>query len=285
MKRVISIFLCLIIFLFSLSACATNKQENILFLNDLIHCNITESGEKFGFNLLYLYEGKKPTIEFVSFDNQNTNSMFEEMIDDTIDSIVEKEYCGYKAVILGFCLDISPMEAGEQLQINSITLSINGKTKELDTTGQIIVNKISDLDEKYYCNSLYSTNVPVVLFSQGKNIEAASFNYHTEHSVTLEKFEFSDFLMVQDSCVYVDNNKIGNINDVFPLTVEANKTICIEINANFGDYENFSDYYINSLLHYKSDEDGTKVLKDYIAIQAVANFDDLSKLIDHTIQN
>lgn len=284
MKRIISIFLCLILCLFSLSACSINKQENVLFLNDLIHCNITESGEKFGFNLLYLYEGKKPTIEFISFDKQNTNSMFEKMIDDTIDSIREKEYCGYKAAILGFHLDISPMEAGEKLEINSITFSVNGKTKEIKTTGQIIVNKIADSDEKFYCNSLYSTNVPVVLFSQGKNIEAASFNYHTEHTVTLEKFEFSDFLMVEDACVYVDNKKIGNLDDVFPLVVEANKAICIEINANFGEYDNFSDYYVNSLLHYKSDEDGSKVLKDYIAIQAVANFDDLSNLIDYTAQ-
>ena len=284
MKRTISILVCLAMFLTSLCACSLNESKNIIFLEDLIHCNITESGNKFGFNLIYLYDGVKPKVEFVSFDNQNTNVMFEEMIDDTIESIDNKAYNGYKAVILGFRLDISPMTIGEELQINSITLSINGKEETLDTNGQISVKKVSNSDEQYYCNSIYSTNVPVVLFSECKDIELASFNYHTEHTVTLEKFEFSDFLKVQNSCVYVDNQKIGSIEEVFPLTVGAGKAVCIEVSANYGDYDSFSDYYVNSLLHYRSDEDGTRILKDYIAIQAVGNFDDLSNLIEHVCQ-
>lgn len=284
MKRAISIFTCFVMLLISLCACSSSESSNILFLGKYIHCNITESGNKFGFNLIYLYDGNKPTVEFISFDKQSTNAMFEKMIDDTIESIDDKAYNGYKAVILGFCLDISPMSIGEELQINSITLSVNGKEETVDTTGQISVKKVSDSDEQYYCTSIYSTNVPVVIFSWCKDIEVASFNYHTEHAVTLEKFEFSDYLKVQDSCVYVDKQKLGSIEEAFPLTVGADKAVCIEISANFGEYDSFSDYYVNSLLHYSSAEDGTKILKDYVAIQAVGNFDDLSNLIEHVCQ-
>lgn len=285
MKKYLSIFMCLVLTVLLLSACSTNNQEDIqdevIFLSDYIHCNITESGKKFGFNLLYLYKGKKPDVSFLTFNDSNADSMYESVIDDTIETIKDKDYNGYKAVILGFCLNISPMAAGDVLQINSISLSVNKNKTTLDTTGQIVIKKVSDSDEQYSCNSIYSTNVPVVLFSQGKNIEAVSFNYHTEDVVTLEKFEISDFLEISDSCVYIDDVKIGNIKDVFPLTVEADKAISIEINADFGSYDAFSDYYINSLLHYKSEADGDKILKDYFAVQAVGNFDDLSKLIDH----
>ena len=281
MKRVMSVFVCFVLVLFSLSACAKSSPEDVLFLNDLIHCNIMEAGGNFGFNLLYLYKGQKPSVDFVAFDNANANAMF----DDTIEGIAGKEYGGFKAVMLGFSMDISSMENGDELQINSITLSVNGTEKAFDTTGQIIVKKIADTEEKYNGSSLYSTNVPVVLFSQGKTIEAASFHYHTEQSVTLEDFEFSDFLEINHACVYVDDQMIGDIKDVFPLHVEADKSICIVIDADFGNYDSFSDYYVNSTLHYKSDEDGSKIVKDYIAIQAVGNFDDLSNLIDYKVQN
>lgn len=278
MKR-LSLILAVIIMLCSLCSCS--NDTNIVFLEDLVHCNITESSDDFGFNLLYLYKGKAPDIEFISFDNQNANAMLEEMIDDTFDSISNKAYNGYKAVILGFVLDTSAMTVGSELQINSIKLSVNGNEKVLDTNGQILVKKVSSTDEQYYCNSIYSTNVPVVIFSQCKNIESASFNYHTENAVTLEKFEFSDFMQIKDSSVYIDKQRIGSIDEVFPLTVGADKAICIEISADFGNYDTFSDFYLNSLLHYSSAEDGTKILKDYFAIQAVGNFNDLSNLIDH----
>lgn len=278
MKR-LSLILVVIMMLCSLCSCS--NDTNIVFLEDLVHCNITESSDDFGFNLIYLYTGKTPDIEFVSFDNQNANAMLEKMIDDTFDSISDKAYSGYKAVILGFVLDTSAMTVGSELKINSITLSVNGNEKVLDTNGQISVKKVSSTDEQYYCNSIYSTNVPVVIFSQCNNIESASFNYHTENAVTLEKFEFSDFMQIKDSSVYVDKQRIGSIDEVFPLTVEADKAICIEICGDFGDYDTFSDFYLNSLLHYSSAEDGTKILKDYFAIQAVGNFNDLSNLIDH----
>lgn len=278
MKR-LSLILAAIMMLCSLCSCSNGT--NIVFLENLVHCNITESSDDFGFNLIYLYKGKAPEIEFVSFDNQNANAMLEKMIDDTFDSISDKAYSGYKAVILGFVLDTSAMTVGSELQINSITLSVNGNERVLDTNGQISVKKVSSTDEQYYCNSIYSTNVPVVIFSQCKNIESASFNYHTENAVTLEKFEFSDFMQIKDSSVYVNKQRIGSIDEVFPLTVEADKAICIEISGDFGDYDTFSDFYLNSLLHYSSAEDGTKILKDFFAIQAVGNFNDLSNLIDH----
>lgn len=281
MKKIISLFMCIVLLISALCACSFNQSKNIVFLEKLIQCNITESGDKFGFNMLYLYDGDKPNVEFISFDNQNANAMFEEMIDDTFDSISDKAYSGYKAVILGFVLDTSAMTVGSELKINSIMLSVNGNEKVLDTNGQISVKKVSSTDEQYYCNSIYSTNVPVVIFSQCKNIESASFNYHTENAVTLDKFEFSDFMQIKDSSVYVDNQRIGSIDEVFPLTVGADKAVCIEISADFGNYDTFSDFYLNSLLHYSSAEDGTKILKDYFAIQAVGNFNDLSNLIDH----
>lgn len=283
MKKALSLLLCFVL-AFSLCSCSPSNSGNVVFLNKLIQCNVTESGKKFGFNLLYLYQGKEPDVSFTSFDNTNANALFEEMIDDTFESIDGKEYAGYRAVILGFCLDISPLKAGEELSINTITLSVNGREETLDTTGQITVKKTSDTDPAFYCNSVYSTNVPVVLFSQGKNIEAASFHYHTEHPVTLERFDFSDFLEVEKSGVYVDNQYVGSIEDTFPLAVEADKTVCIEIDANFGEYDSFSDYYVNSLLSYTSTEDGSKTVKDFVAIQAVGNFSDLSNLVDRINQ-
>jgi hypothetical protein len=283
MKKKMAVLLCVVLGFVSLSACGTNDRNDLLFLNDLIYCNITECGGSFGFNLIYLYQGRKPTVEFVRFDNYTADALLEEMFDDTMDTLVDKKYNGYKMVILGFSFDTSILSEGTAFQINSITLSVNGTEQTLDTTGRIILNKVDSDNEKYNCNSIYETNVPVVVFSQCKGIEASFFNYHTDQDIVLEKFEFSDFLNIQDSCVYVDGTPLGSLDRVFPLSVAADKTISIEIDADFGKYDPFADYYVNFLLYYTSEEDGSKILKDYIAVQALSNYNDFSNLIDHVI--
>ena len=283
MKKIISLLICFL-FLITLGSCTVSDTKEIIFLSDYIHCDIIESGGKFGFNLIYLYRGGRPDVEFVSFDNECANALFEELIDDTIESISGKKFEGYYAVILGFCFDISSLQSGEQLQINEIILSVNGNEQKVDVAGKVVVNKIDSDDDEYYCNSVYSTNVPVVLFSQGKDIESAMFNYHTEDAITIEKFEFSNFLDIQDAFIYVDEQKIGAINEVLPIDIGADKTIRIEITANFGKYNSFSDFYLNSLLYYKSEMDGSSILKDYFAIQAVGNEKDMSNFVKQIIQ-
>ncbi len=282
MKRLILPLLYVSVMLFTLSACFHDTK--IIFADDLVYCDVIESGDKFGFNVIYLYKGTRPDIEFISFDSQNANAMFEEMIDDTFETIADKKYKGYTAVILGFLFDTSSMNANDVLTINVIELSVNGQKTELNTSGQIAYTKISGSDERYSCNSLYSTNVPIVIFSQCNNINGVFFNYRTEEVVTLEKFEFTNFIQIESSCVYIDEQKLGSIEDVFPLTVEPDKTITIEIiDTDLGEYDSFSDFYLNSLLYY-SDNEGSGLAQDYFAIQAVGNFEDLSILIDHMIR-
>jgi hypothetical protein len=274
--------LIVLIMIVSLTGCSNNNNDkNIVFLNELIHCNIIESGNQFGFNLLYLYKGKKPSIEFVAFDDNNVNNMFEEMIDDTFDTIKNKKYKGYKAVILGFTFDISAMESGSNLSIQEARFNVNGKDRSIKFSDPLKLQKVSGGDERYLCNSVYSTNIPTVVFSNCKDIENISFNYHSDQALTIDKFEFNEYIDINNYSVYINDRDLGNIKDLFPLDVPANSEIRIDIGGEFINGDSFSDYYLESLLYYHSPEDGNKVLKNFMAIQAVGNFDDLSKLIDN----
>ena len=52
------------------------------------------------------------------------------------------------------------------------------------------------------------------------------------------------------------------------------------IDGNFGDYNEFCDFYLNSFLYSRDEEGIEKITKDYLAIQAVGNEEDLTRLID-----
>ena len=209
--------------------------------------------------------------------------MLVEMVDDTFEAIKDLKHKDYGAVILGFVFDVSSLSAGSSLKIESVTLSVNGESTTLDLKDRITFNKISARDETYYCTSVYSTNVPVVLFSEGQNISSVSFNYRSEHKAVIEGFEFNDYINIADSTVFVDNAALGSIDEAFPLTLEADQALCIVIDGDFGKHNSFSDFYVNSLLSYTSEEDGSKKLKDYIAVQAVGNSNDLKNLIDQVV--
>lgn len=276
------IMLCVVVMML-LSGCVPSKESNVVFLNDLINCDIVEAGDKFGFDLTCLYAGMKPQIDFVSFDNENANARFIEMIDDTFSSISGISYKGYSCLMLGFSFDISSMEARSTHSIDEITLNVNGREVSVDVAGQIKLIKASDTEEKYRGDDVYSTNVPVVIFSNGKAIESVSFNYHTDRSVTIRGFQFNNYLNVTESVVFVDGTELGSIEDSFPVNVPGDAAIRIDVAAGYGEYDDFSDFYANSLLLYADSDGEERILKDYITIQAVANFTDLSNLIDQKI--
>lgn len=280
MKKVILFLSIIAIVVFSFPSCSSSGKSEVKFLNELIWCNTQTVGESFGFQVIYLYKGNKPKVEFVGFDDHNLDTLLEkteELTDDPFD----KEYNGYRAAAIGFYFDFWGLSPEKEIKINKMNFLVDNEKVTLDFDGRINLRIFSD-NELYNCESVYSTNVPFIIFSHGKNIETTSFNYSTDKKVTIEKFEFSDYLNIENSQVYVNGVSVGAIDEAFPLNVEANSNIRIDFGISFGEYNSYSDFMTDAVLSY-SGEEGTRLLKDFIVIKAVGNYDDLCKLIDEVI--
>lgn len=278
MKKALIFLSIIAVIIFSFPSCSAFGTSDVRFLNEFIWCNTSEAGDDFGLQIMYLYKGSKPTVEFSRFDNSDATAMLK----NTEETTENKSYKGYTAVIISFYFDFSSLPAGEEIKINSATFMVNNEEETIDLKDRITIGKISN-DKLYFCDSVFSTNIPFVMLSQGKDIEAVSFNYHTENKVTIEKFEFSDYLNITSSQVYVNGTSAGSIEEAFPLSVDADKNISIEINANYGDYNSFSTFLTDAVLYYNNEEEGDRILKDLIVVQAVGNFDSLCSFIDHVL--
>lgn len=278
MKKIILYLSIITIAVFSFPSCSSSGKSEVKFLNELIWCNTQTVGESFGFQLIYLYKGNKPKVEFVGFDDHNLDALLEKTEELYP---FDKEYNGYRAASVGFYFDFSGLPPEKEIKINKMNFLVDNEKVTLDLDGRINLRIISD-NELYNCESVYSTNVPFIIFSQGKNIETASFNYSTDKKARIEKFEFSDYLNIENSQVYVNGVSVGAIDEAFPLTAEANSSIRIDFGISFGEYNSYSDFMTDAVLSY-SGEEGKRILKDFIVIKAVGNYDDLCRLIDEVI--
>ncbi len=278
MKKIILYLSIITIAVFSFPSCSSSGKSEVKFLNELIWCNTQTVGESFGFQLIYLYKGNKPKVEFVGFDDHNLDALLEKTEELYP---FNKEYNGYRAAAIGFYFDFWGLSPEKEIKINKMNFLVDNEKVTLDLDGRINLRIISD-NELYNCESVYSTNVPFIIFSQGKNIETASFNYSTDKKARIEKFEFSDYLNIENSQVYVNGVSVGAIDEAFPLTAEANSSIRIDFGISFGEYNSYSDFMTDAVLSY-SGEEGKRILKDFIVIKAVGNYDDLCRLIDEVI--
>lgn len=281
MKKVILFLSIIAVVVFSFPSCSSSGKNEVKFMNELIWCNTQTVGESFGFQLIYLFKGNKPKVEFVGFDDHNLDALLEKT-EDITDDPFDKEYNGYRAASIGFYFDFSGLSPEKEIKINKMNFLVDNEKVTLDFDGRINLRIISD-NELYNCKSVYSANVPFIIFSQGKNIETASFNYSTDKKATIEKFEFSDYLNIENSQVYVNGVSVGTIDEAFPLTAEANSNIRIDLGISFGEYNSYSDFMTDAALSYTGEE-GTRTLKDFIVIKAVGNYDDLCSFIDEVTE-
>ncbi len=231
-------------------------------LNALQYASLQD--RSFGLNIPVITNSGNLSIEYVSSEGLNTDSLMVKVNDYTPEDFKSVKVKGCRLVILGLVFETS----ADKVLIDAITLSVNGEQKTFDMADPVVF----ELVDGEYDNRV---NLPVAAITypyrfnetdierNGEHKEYAGgfpFSYlvSTEKSVTLTGFGFNAFLEPIYANVLVNGEEKGSPSSCFPLRVEKGDQISIECEFKYlNGIENtdFGNVYCNSVLSgYVDDE-------------------------------
>lgn len=249
------------------------ESDNIIFGTNLVKYDLEGMGD-FGFNLNMISPSKKTKVEFVSFTGKNTQGLAVKLADDTFDSIKNLKYNGYYLKLLGFICNTGD----SSVVITGVNLKVDGKDRTLTFETPIKHN----VREDDLTSVVQIRNYPLFISTNSYAFNMYSFEYYVESDVTIENFDFNNFLTITNADIYVNGKYKGRTTSVFPLELKKGTIFSITGNLAFKNNEDITNYesiYCDSLLTYTTNG-VQKTVRSNLVSQSVSNEDDAKKVIN-----
>ena len=240
MKRFCALVL-VVINLFVFVSCEATSQTT--FYPEMVKYKLFRSDSKneFSFNMNVLTTDTNPKIEFIAAEGVNTENLSVTFSDDTFDSIKGKRIKNLYVMLLGIhCTTIY-----EYTKINSMKIRVNGK--EIVVTFKTpIENTFVSYDEHCFAQR----NLPIYIFPQsfvGNNETEYVFSVQALKDTVVKSFDFNDFLSFHEANVYINDNLVGTVFDVFPVELKLGDILSVKgkIKTRTEELTSKENYYLN----------------------------------------
>ncbi|HHW70831.1 MAG TPA: hypothetical protein GX392_05800 [Clostridiales bacterium] len=268
--------LILLVFIFICCGCS-KFNENVRFGSNMIKYN-AQTIEEFGFNLDMISTSKNPKIEFVEFKGTNVQGLVTELHDDTFDEVKNLCHNDYYIKLLGF----QCYTEDEYVQIDGVHLKVDSKDIELVFDPPI---KHSVTSDDKLNTGVATMGYPLIICTTSYQNTEYFYEYYAEENIILEDFYFNDFLKPTNAILYINDTKVGNLEDLLPINIPQGSNFTIWTNIDFKDDISHTYYdrvYCNSAISYKleSEPNHTIEIKNFIISQNVSNEDDAKVVIN-----
>ncbi len=240
MKRICSLIILLIVLL-NFASCKATSQVSLF--PEMVKYNLFRSDSKneFSFNINVLSSEMNPKIEFVCAEGFNTDNLSVFFSNDTFDSIKGKRIENSYVTLLG----IHCTSGYEYTKINSMKIRING-TESIIRFKTPIENTFVSYDDHCFAQR----NMPIYIFPQsfvGNNETEYVFSIQALKNTVVKSFDFNDFLSFYEANVYINDNLVGTVFDVFPIELKLGDILSVKgkIKTRSEDLTSKENYYLN----------------------------------------
>ncbi len=234
---------------------------------DRVMYDKSSEGNEIGAVIKIVTKNKNPDIKVLEVSGMNTSGVVCKLEDSTFDSLDGKRINSLYIKQIA----LSVITAADYVEIDSVTLSIDGEIKEYPFKYPLIHRGAAD----DIGGDLYFASFPSLITGHSLR-EGYEYNYYffTEQKpVTLEDAHFRSFLDLKESVIVVNGMTVGALEDILPLDIPANSKVTLktkldlkpELSASY--YENV---YTELIMGYL--QDGEKYeLKMSMTVQGIGN--------------
>lgn len=245
--KTISVFLIIAVVLSLFYGCTPSK--NVLFFTDGVKYDLVRSDfiNKFGFNIHVLSKTKAPKIEFTAAEGINTEYIRVDIQDDTFDDLKGKKYNGYYIILLG----LNVVTVCEETQIDAITLSVDGEEQTIRFK--------TPVKNRYYDNTndlLFPMNMPMQISTASFEAMPSETKYRftvgVSKNLTINSFRLTDFLVLKNAEVYINDQAVGTAEESFPLAVKEGDSVTVvgTLSPNNTDISQWDNVYFDIFFNY-----------------------------------
>ncbi len=286
MKKVIAIVL-LALFCFINNGCNTQKDQ-VIFCQDLLRFNVVGDYKmiQYRINVPFLCKHADHSIQYQGSDND----AFDKIITETpvwYDNENEKKgqvYGVAEGYILGFVgivFNISDLEDGDCLKVNSFDFKVDDEIVEVELDEDLIYTHLKGMQEERPFVPINS----IIMNYHGCGLTGKmgmQFEYKvTEDNVQIEGFEFGKYISIEKASVKINGGKAIDFREAFPVKLNKDDKLAVVIDKiSYDDNGGYADYNTNYILYWHRDGEEVKGDSNYIGLLGIGSPTEFTSYID-----